>query len=62
MVERHITIEVIGAGVDVSETIRVLSELWYRAVYWSPPDSGAVLEPAADDVSATDGTLGTSPG
>jgi TetR/AcrR family transcriptional regulator, ethionamide resistance regulator len=33
MVERHITIEVIGRGGDVTETIRVLSELWYRAVY-----------------------------
>ena len=33
MVERHITIEVIGGGGDVTETIRVLSELWYRAVY-----------------------------
>jgi AcrR family transcriptional regulator len=36
MVERHITIEVIGGGVDVTETIRVLSELWYRAVYYMP--------------------------
>jgi TetR/AcrR family transcriptional regulator, ethionamide resistance regulator len=36
MVERHVTIEVIGAGIDASETIRVLSELWYRAVYWTP--------------------------
>ena len=36
MVERHITIEVIGGGVDVTETIRVLSELWYRAVYCMP--------------------------
>ena len=36
MVERHITIEVIGGGVDVTETIRVLSELWSRAVYYMP--------------------------
>jgi AcrR family transcriptional regulator len=36
MVERHITIEVIGRGGDVTETIRVLSELWYRAVYCTP--------------------------
>jgi hypothetical protein len=58
MVERHITIEVIGAGVDVSETIRVLSELWYRAVYWSPSDSGEALEP--EDVALPDATLETS--
>jgi TetR/AcrR family transcriptional regulator, ethionamide resistance regulator len=37
MVERHITIEVIGGGVDVTETIRVLAELWYRAVYCTDP-------------------------
>jgi AcrR family transcriptional regulator len=37
MVERHITIEVIGGGVDVTETIRVLAELWYRAVYCTVP-------------------------
>jgi TetR/AcrR family transcriptional regulator, ethionamide resistance regulator len=37
MVERHITIEVIGGGVDVTETIRVLAELWYRAVYCTNP-------------------------
>jgi AcrR family transcriptional regulator len=37
MVERHITIEVIGGGVDVTETIRVLAELWYRAVYCTSP-------------------------
>lgn len=39
MVERHITIEVIGGGVDVTETIRVLAELWYRAVYCTVPQA-----------------------
>ncbi len=41
MVERHITIEVIGGGVDVTETIRVLAELWYRAVYCTIPHAPA---------------------
>jgi AcrR family transcriptional regulator len=41
MVERHITIEVIGGGVDVTETIRVLAELWYRAVYCTSPHAPA---------------------
>jgi AcrR family transcriptional regulator len=41
MVERHITIEVIGGGVDVTETIRVLAELWYRAVYCTSPQTPA---------------------
>jgi TetR/AcrR family transcriptional regulator, ethionamide resistance regulator len=37
MVERHITMEIIRhGGGDVTETIRVLSELWWRAVYSHP--------------------------
>lgn len=42
MVERHITIEVLRQGNVVTESIRVLAELWWRAVYSSPPEgSGA---------------------
>jgi AcrR family transcriptional regulator len=33
MVERHLTMEVVRKGGDVNETIRVLAELWWRAVY-----------------------------
>src|SRR5256884_3526667 len=42
MVERHITIEVLREGNVVTESIRVLAELWWRAVYSRPPEaSGA---------------------
>jgi AcrR family transcriptional regulator len=41
MVERQITIEVIGGGGDVTESIRVLAELWYRAVYCTVPHAPA---------------------
>jgi AcrR family transcriptional regulator len=42
MVERHITTEIMRGGGDVNETIRVLSELWWRAVYShpAPPKTG----------------------
>lgn len=33
MVERHLTVEVIRGGGEVTESIRVLAELWWRAVY-----------------------------
>jgi AcrR family transcriptional regulator len=33
MVERHLTMEVLRGGGEVNETIRVLAELWWRAVY-----------------------------
>jgi AcrR family transcriptional regulator len=33
MVERHLTGEVVRGGADVNETIRVLAELWWRALY-----------------------------
>jgi AcrR family transcriptional regulator len=45
MVERHITIEVIREGNVVTESIRVLAELWWRAVYSRPP--GANGAPSA---------------
>ena len=37
MVERHLTVEVVRRGGDVNETIRVLAELWWRAVYACAP-------------------------
>ena len=37
MVERHVTIEVVRRGASVTESVKVLSELWYRAVYLAPP-------------------------
>ncbi|MEX2196174.1 MAG: TetR/AcrR family transcriptional regulator [Thermoleophilaceae bacterium] len=43
MVERHITVEVVRGGGSATESIRVLAELWWRAVYSFPggPPSGA---------------------
>jgi TetR/AcrR family transcriptional regulator, ethionamide resistance regulator len=38
MVERHVGMEIVRAGRDGHESIRVLSELWWRAVY-SKPDA-----------------------
>lgn len=38
MVERHVGMEIVRAGRDGHRSIRVLSELWWRAVY-SKPDS-----------------------
>jgi AcrR family transcriptional regulator len=37
MVERHVTLEVIREGHSVTESVRVLAELWYRGVYLTPP-------------------------
>ena len=37
MVERHVILEVLREGHSVTESVRVLSELWYRAVYLAPP-------------------------
>lgn len=37
MVERHVTTDVVRGGGSVTESVRVLSELWYRAVYLFPP-------------------------
>jgi AcrR family transcriptional regulator len=36
MVERHVILEVVRQGHSVTESVRVLSELWYRAVYLTP--------------------------
>jgi AcrR family transcriptional regulator len=39
MVERHVTTDVVRGGGSVTESVRVLSELWYRAVYLFPPSA-----------------------
>ena len=36
MVERHVSMEIIRGGRQISESVRVLSELWWRAVYSHP--------------------------
>jgi AcrR family transcriptional regulator len=36
MVERHVGMEIVRSGRDGHESIRVLSELWWRAVYAKP--------------------------
>jgi AcrR family transcriptional regulator len=41
MVERHISREIVVEGGDVNESIRVLAELWWRAVYSRPEDVAA---------------------
>jgi AcrR family transcriptional regulator len=38
MVERHVTLELILGDGDAHQSIRVLSELWWRAVYLTPPE------------------------
>lgn len=39
MVERHISVEVVRGGGSATESIRVLAELWWRAVYSFPGGS-----------------------
>ena len=41
MVESHISREIIVRGSDANESIRVLAELWWRAVYSRPEDVAA---------------------
>ena len=38
MVERHVTLELIQGGGDAHQSIRVLAELWWRAVYSKPAE------------------------
>jgi TetR/AcrR family transcriptional regulator, ethionamide resistance regulator len=40
MVERHVTMEIIRGGQTITESIRVLAELWWRAVYSHPARKG----------------------
>lgn len=42
MVERHVTLELIQGGGDAHQSIRVLAELWWRAVYSKPEPHDAV--------------------
>jgi AcrR family transcriptional regulator len=41
MVERHLTVEVLRNRRDINEAIRVLAELWWRAVYALGSGSGS---------------------
>jgi TetR/AcrR family transcriptional regulator, ethionamide resistance regulator len=41
MVEAHISREIVVRGGDINESIRVLAELWWRAVYSRPEDVAA---------------------
>ncbi len=43
MVESHVTREVVIGGADAAESVRVLAELWWRAVYARPE---AITAPA----------------
>lgn len=45
MVERHITVEVVRGGQSATESIHVLAELWWRAVY-SWPETVAEAVPS----------------
>ena len=46
MVERHVILEVLREGHSVTESVRVLSELWYRAVYLAPPTASPPASPS----------------
>ena len=39
MVERHVTLELLAGDGDAHKTIKLLAELWWRAVYWPPRDA-----------------------
>jgi hypothetical protein len=41
MVESHVVRELVLRDGDASESIRVLAELWWRAVYSRPGDTAA---------------------
>jgi hypothetical protein len=45
MVERHITHEVISGQTTITESVRTLAELWYRAVYLFPPAADVASTP-----------------
>ena len=49
MVENHIIREVVLGGGDANESIRVLAELWWRAVYAQPADISAAHTALAAD-------------
>jgi TetR/AcrR family transcriptional regulator, ethionamide resistance regulator len=48
MVENHIVREIVLGGGDHARTIRVLAELWWRAVYSRPADVEASIAAASD--------------
>ena len=52
MVENHIVRELVLGGGDANESIRVLAELWWRAVYSRPDDVAAAVASAHGEAHA----------
>ena len=52
MVENHIVRELVLGHGDATETIRVLAELWWRAVYSRADDVAASVASAAEEAPA----------
>jgi hypothetical protein len=51
MVENHIVRELVLGRGDATESIRVLAELWWRAVYSRPDDVAASVALAAEEAA-----------
>ena len=51
MVERHVVRELVLGRGDATESIRVLAELWWRAVYSRPDDVVASVASATEDAA-----------
>jgi AcrR family transcriptional regulator len=51
MVENHIVRELVLGRGDATESIRVLAELWWRAVYSRPDDVAASVASATEDAA-----------
>jgi hypothetical protein len=51
MVENHIVRELVLGRGDATESIRVLAELWWRAVYSRPDDVVASVASATEDAA-----------
>ena len=47
MVEQHIVREVVLGRGDAADSVRVLAELWWRAVYSRPDDVAASVASAS---------------
>jgi hypothetical protein len=52
MVENHIVRELVLGRGDATESIRVLAELWWRAVYSRPDDVAASVALASEEAAA----------
>ena len=56
MVENHIVRELVLRRGDATESIRVLAELWWRAVYSRPDDVAAAIASASELAAPADGS------